>query len=96
MNRTSSISIRVEPKVKNQAEKILNNLGIPMSTAIDMFLRQVTIQRGIPFEVKMPKPLAFNALDKEQFDAEIAKGMADIKAGNTYSLEEVENEIKRT
>ena len=97
MNRTSSIFVRVEPNIKNQAEKILNNLGIPMSTAIDIFLRQVTIQQGIPFEIKLSpnKPLVFNSLTKEQFDAEISKGIEDIKTGKTYSQEEVADEIKR-
>ena len=60
MARTSNVFARVEPEVKEQAESILNQLGIPMSNAVGMFLRQVIIQRGIPFEMKLPvkKPLA--------------------------------------
>ena len=54
MARTSNVFARVEPEVKEQAEVILDQLGIPMSNAIGLFLRQVVLQRGIPFEMKLP------------------------------------------
>lgn len=97
MARTSNIFARVEPEVKEQAEAILNQLGIPMSNAVGMFLRQVVIQRGIPFEMKLPvkKPLAMSELTKEQLDAELAKGMSDIENGRVYSADEVEEEMHR-
>ncbi len=97
MARTSNIFARVEPEVKEQAEQVLEQLGIPMSNAIGMFLRQVVMQRGIPFEMKLPvnKPLAIDSLTKEQFDEEMQKGMDDIKAGRVYSADAVEDEMKR-
>ena len=97
MARTSNIFARVEPEIKEQAENVLNQLGIPMSNAVSMFLRQVVIQRGIPFEMKLPykKPLAMNELTKEQLDTEIAKGMVDIETGKVYSAEEVEEKMHR-
>lgn len=97
MARTSNIFARVEPEVKEQAEQVLEQLGIPMSNAIGMFLRQVVMQRGIPFEIKLPanKPLAIGSLTKEQFDEEMQKGMDDIKAGRVYSADAVEDEMKR-
>ena len=97
MARTSNVFARVEPEVKEQAESILNQLGIPMSNAVGMFLRQVVIQRGIPFDIKLPsnKPLSVSELTKEQLNAEIAKGMEDIENGKVYSAEEVESEIKK-
>ena len=52
--RTANVFARVEPEIKEQAEDVLNQLGIPMSNAVGMFLRQVVIQRGIPFEVNYP------------------------------------------
>ena len=78
--------------------KILDRLGIPMSNAVGMFLRQIVLQRGIPFEMKLPayeELVAYGSLTKEQFDAEIEKGMEDIKAGRVYSADEVEAEMKR-
>ena len=68
-----------------------------MSNAVAMFLRQVVLQQGIPFEMKLPKkvPLAYGFLTKEQFDAEIGKGMQDIREGRVYSVDTVEEEIRR-
>ena len=41
MAKTSNVFARVEPKIKEQAEQVLEKLGIPMSNAVSMFLRQV-------------------------------------------------------
>lgn len=98
MARTSNVFVRVEPEIKEQAEEVLERLGITMSNAVGMFLRQVAFQRGIPFEMKLPeyeKPLVYEVLTKEQFDAELEKGMADIRAGRLYTADEVEEEIKK-
>ena len=98
MARTANVFVRVEPEVKEQAEQVLDRLGIPMSNAVGMFLRQVVLQRGIPFEMKRPdyeEPVAYGSLTREQFDVEIEKSMEDIKAGRVYSVDEVEAEIKR-
>ena len=97
MKRTSNVFVRVEPEVKEQAEKILGELGIPMSNAVGMFLRQVVLQRGIPFEMKLPKetPLAFGSLTKEGRDRELEKGMEDIREGRVYSAESVLEELHR-
>ena len=98
MARTANVFARVEPEVKEQAEQVLDRLGIPMSNAVGMFLRQIVLQRGIPFEMKLPayeELVAYGSLTKEQFDAEIEKGMEDIKAGRVYSADEVEAEMKR-
>lgn len=98
MARTANVFARVEPDLKEQAEQVLNQLGIPMSNAVGMFLKQIVLQRGIPFEMKLPsyeEPIAYQALTKEQFNAEIEKGMEDIKAGKVYSADEIEAEMKR-
>lgn len=96
MARTSNVFARVEPEIKEQAEQVLSQLGIPMSNAVGMFLRQVVLQQGIPFEMKLPnRPLNYLMLTEEQFNKEMEKGMADIKAGKVYSSEEVEEEFKR-
>ncbi len=54
------------------------------------------IQRGIPFEMKLPQkaPIAYGSLTKERFDLEIEKGMLDIREGRVYSADTVEAEMK--
>ena len=97
MARTSNVFARVEPEIKEQAEQVLERLGIPMSNAVSMFLRQVVLQRGIPFEMKLPQAelLNYSSLTREQFDAEMEKGMADVKAGRVYSADTIEAEMRR-
>ncbi len=97
MARTSNIFARVEPHVKEQAEYILNELGIPMSNAVSMFLRQVILQRGIPFQMKIPNtvPLSVGDLTPTQLDAEIQKGFYDIENGKGHSYESVAAELER-
>ena len=95
-SRTANIFTRVDPETKEQAEAILNQLGIPMSNAIGMFLKQIVMQRGIPFDMKIPAslPLAIGSMTKEQFDLELQKGMDDIAAGRVISADAVEAEMK--
>lgn len=76
-SRTANVYTRVDPETKAQAEAVLNQLGIPMSNAIGMFLKQVVLQQGIPFDMKLPvsKPVAIGGMTKEQIDIELQKGM---------------------
>ncbi len=94
--RTANVFTRVDPDTKEQAEAILNQLGIPMSNAIGMFLKQIVMQRGIPFDMKIPAsvPVSVGSMTKEQFNAELQKGMDDITAGRVVSADVVETEMK--
>jgi len=101
MPKTSSIYTRVEPEVKEQAEQILSKLGIPVSNAINLFLHQVVLQKGIPFELKLqPLPrkegaLDFSRMTQEQIDAELQKGLDDFEAGRVYSSKQVRERMER-
>ena len=97
MNRTSNVFARVEPEIKEQAEKVLSQLGIPMSNAISLFLRQIIMQRGIPFDMKLPerKPTAIGAMTAAELNAELEKGYADVIAGRIHDLDDVVAEMKR-
>ena len=94
--RTANVFTRVDPETKEQAEAILNELGIPMSNAIGMFLKQFVLQRGIPFEIRLPAsaPVAIGAMTKEQIDMELQKGIDDISAGRVVSADVLEAEIR--
>ena len=52
--KSANLYARIEPDVKEQAEGILATLGIPASNAINMFYKQIILNRGLPFEVKIP------------------------------------------
>jgi DNA-damage-inducible protein J len=65
--KTETIRARVDATLKAQAEKILEELGLSSSEAIRLFYKQVTIQNGLPFDVKIPNPTTRRAMrDVEQ------------------------------
>ena len=77
MAKSANLYARIEPEVKEQAETILSELGIPASSAINMFYKQVILQRGLPFEVKLPQhPLDIGSMTESQLDQELEKGGA--------------------
>lgn len=55
MAKTDTLHIRIEPSVKQRAEKTLNDLGLSITDAINVFLNQVILHDGIPFEIRKPK-----------------------------------------
>ena len=78
MEKTMTLNLRVNPTVKQQAEDVLKQLGIPMATAIDMYLRQITLTGGIPFSLSLPKaPAALNAdtMTDDQLHAALQVGI---------------------
>ncbi len=97
MARTSNVFARIEPEIKEQAEKVLNQLGIPMSDAVSIFLHQVVLQQGIPFKIKNidNKSLFLSDLNEEQFNNEIEKGLADLISGNVVSAKAVADKMHR-
>lgn len=85
MEKSMTMNLRVNPTIKQQAEDVLKQLGVPMATAVDMFLRQIALTGGIPFNVSLPKaPAAVNAdaMTVEQLRAELLAGYDDMQAGN--------------
>ena len=85
MGKTATLNIRVNPNVKENAENVLAQLGIPMATAIDMYLKQISLTGGIPFSVVLPKTAnSVNAdtMSVSQIHQKLEKGYADIEKGN--------------
>jgi DNA-damage-inducible protein J len=63
MGKTSTIQTRIEPGVKLEAEKILKTLGITTSEAINIFLRRIIMEKGLPFPVKITNPETIKVLE---------------------------------
>lgn len=55
---TTSMNIRMDSGIKRDAQEIFAELGMDMTTAVNIFLRQAIRQRGLPFEVKLDTPNA--------------------------------------
>ena len=95
--KTANVLARVEPEVKEQAESIMNMLGIPASTVINMLYKQIILTRSIPFPLTVPAvPLARNEMDTAAFDAMMENGLEQAKAGRGVSLNEAFAELERS
>ena len=67
MTKKAIIQIRIDSEIKEEAQEILSRLNITMSEAISLYLAQITLHKGIPFEVKIPNALTARTLkDSEE------------------------------
>ena len=57
MNKTATVRARIEPDLKNTAEKIFRELGLSTTQAINLFYKQVELRKGLPFEVVIPNDI---------------------------------------
>ena len=97
MSKTSNLYVRIEPEVKEQAEKILDALGVTPSSAVNMFYKQIILHQGLPFEVKIPKnmPLDISVATKDEIDRELEKGYRDMMEGRVRSAADVFSDIRK-
>jgi len=95
MANSNALYVRMDPDLKDTAEEILKNLGISASSAVQMFYRQIVLQRGLPFEVKLPSsvPVAIGGMSRDELDAELQKGVDSLKTGVRYSVDEVDRRM---
>ncbi|MCD6393372.1 MAG: type II toxin-antitoxin system RelB/DinJ family antitoxin [Planctomycetes bacterium] len=66
MSKNTTISVRIDSETKVQSQKVLKQLHMTMSEAVAVFLRQVALQRGIPFEIRIPTELTARTLEKSE------------------------------
>lgn len=97
MANTSAVYARIDSGLKESAEKILTQLGITPSSAVQMLYSQIVLQRGLPFEAKLPiqKPTAIGDMTREELDRELEKGMESIRNGRVFTMDEVDTRLAR-
>jgi addiction module RelB/DinJ family antitoxin len=97
MANTSAVYARIDTGLKENAEGIMSQLGMTPSSVIQMLYSQIVLQKGLPFEVKLPsaKPTAIGGMSQNQLDAELQKGMDDIASGRVLSADEVDEELSK-
>jgi DNA-damage-inducible protein J len=62
MAKTEMIRARVEPDLKHDAEAVFSTLGMSPTEAITLFYKQVTLQHGLPFEIRIPNAETLEAM----------------------------------
>ena len=90
----TSVHVRVDSSIKESAENVLANLGLSTTDAINMFLRQIIYNGGIPFDVKVPKYNAVTLAAMKEADkiCESGKGYDNIDDMFKELDADVENE----
>lgn len=88
MANKSTICVNIDTELKNSAESILTKFGISPSTAIQMFYSQIVLNKDLPFPYS--KLATLDTMIREQLDQELEKGINSIKAGNVYTVDEVD------
>ncbi|MCD8096776.1 MAG: type II toxin-antitoxin system RelB/DinJ family antitoxin [Lachnospiraceae bacterium] len=86
--KTANVTARVKPEIKQQAESVLEQLGIPVSVLIDSLYRQIIMTNGIPYSLTVPVIQAKDSLSKVQFDQIMRKGLDQAKNGQGLDLED--------
>ena len=88
--KTANVLARVEPEVKQQAEEIMSQLGIPVSVVINMLYKQIIIKKGIPFSLSLSgTPATLDEMDSVTFNTIMEKGLAQAKKGESIDAEKV-------
>ena len=97
MASDAAIFVRIDSKVKADAEAILKQLGVTPSSAILMFYNQIILTGGVPFDVRLPlrEPIAIGDMSDEDVMKIVKTGVDDAQAGRVYTLEEVEQMLKK-
>lgn len=63
MTKTSTISARIDPELKNRVDRVFKGLGLTAAQAITLFYKQVELQQGLPFSVRIPTEQTIRALE---------------------------------
>lgn len=94
--KTANVMARVEPSVKEQAEAIMEMLGIPASVVINTLYKQIIMTRSIPFSLTVPAvPVVRDEMDEAAFNAMMARGMNEAKADKSRTASDVFADLRR-
>ena len=98
MEKNTTLNLRINPEVEHDAELVLSALGLSMTAAINIYLKQIALRGGIPFDISLPPAppdLNVDFMTKEELHATIDSGLDDIKDGRTISSEDFFAELRK-
>ncbi|MCL2152299.1 MAG: type II toxin-antitoxin system RelB/DinJ family antitoxin [Oscillospiraceae bacterium] len=90
MGNSTNLNVRVDEDLKRKAENIFNELGMNLSTAMNLFLRSAVRYGGIPFELRIPvEPHSMLEMNEAEFNAKIDRSFSDAASGKGRPAEEI-------
>ena len=91
--KTATVTARIQPEIKQQAEEVLEQLGIPVSVLIDSLYRQIIMTNSIPYSFSLPALQTRDTMTEAQFHAMMENGLSEAKAGQGVDMEDAFSEI---
>ena len=94
--KSANVLARVEPEIKEKAESIMSQLGLPASVVINALYKQIIMTKGIPFSLSLPKePATQDSLTKAEFDSIMKKGLAQAESDQSRPVADVFARLRR-
>ena len=92
--KSANVTARVQPEIKQQAEAILANIGLPVSVLIDTLYRQIIMTGGVPYSLSVPQIPTRDSMTEAQFNAMMEKGYQQAKNGQAIPVDEAFAQIR--
>lgn len=92
--KSANVTARVQLEIKEQAEAILEQIGLPVSVLIDTLYRQIIMTGGVPYSLTIPKLSAKDNMTDEQFNAMMEKGYQQAKTGQAVPVDKAFAKIR--
>lgn len=81
MAKTEMVRARIEPELKHSAEAVMHTLGLSVTDAVTLFYKQISLQHGLPFDVRIPNQTTLDAMEQARMRQNLTeyKGLDELK-----------------
>ena len=94
--KSANVLARVEPEIKEKAESIMSQLGLPASVVINALYKQIIMTKSIPFSLSLPKePATLDSMTTEEFNSIMEKGLSQAKTDQSRPAADVFADLRR-
>ncbi len=92
--KSANVTARIQPEIKQKAEAILADIGLPVSVLIDTLYRQIIMTGGVPYPLTTPKISTRDTMSDGQFNAIMESGYLQAKNGQSVPIDEAFAKIR--
>ncbi len=92
--KSANVTARIEPEIKQQAEAVLERIGLPVSVLIDTLYRQIIMTGGVPYPLTVPRIKSRDEMTDAEFNAMMQKGCDQAKSGDGLALEDAFDRLR--
>lgn len=89
MEKSATVSLRIDPVLKEESETFLKKMGLSMTSAVTMFLNQMLYEQAIPFKPCLPKEVNADLMTGDELRKDIMDGYYDVISGNYVEAKDV-------